>query len=147
MVSQGREMGLINSEDIERLNDGLGFDFYRNTSSICDVDKFNTYKAYEVIYKLIPILPYSLRRRLNVEFFKRLPVWLCGIITFMIDLLAGLLQRNPDHIWYLKHNLYHFLRFGLDKVGIQSPPATIPLTLKKSDDDHGVDGKLGGTSP
>ena len=49
MVHQALEMGLINGQDMERLNEGSGFDFYRSSSCAHDPEKMRLYKAYEAL--------------------------------------------------------------------------------------------------
>jgi len=130
MVHQAFELGLISLEEIERLNDGLEFDFYRNSSKIDDPRKMSVYKAYELIYKLIPVLPKTIAKRLNPRIMAKIPVPVCSWLTFMIDLTAGLVMRNPDHLNYAKHNLFHIFRFMFKKLGLRVPAATRP-TVKK----------------
>jgi radical SAM superfamily enzyme YgiQ (UPF0313 family) len=124
LVQQGLTMGLITSEEVERLNDGMDFDFYRDSAKVTDPQKRKKYKAYEVLFKLIPILPGFIRRNIRPEFFERLPLPVCSLISFMADAFIGLATRNPDHWIYAKHYLYHTTRFLLKKVGISMPPAT-----------------------
>lgn len=131
MVHQALEMGLINGQDMERLNEGSGFDFYRSSSCAHDPEKMRLYKAYEALFKLIPILPGFLRRRLHPRLFKKIPPRVCSLISFVSDVFIGLLKRNPDHFVYAKHNLYHLYRFIARKLGFKVAPATIPCRCNK----------------
>jgi len=124
LIQQGLAMGLITPQEVERLNDGLDFDFYRESTKITDPQKRKKYKAYEVLFKLIPILPGFMRRKLNPEIFERLPISACSLISFFADAFIGLATRNPDHWIYAKHYLYHMTRLMLKKLGIKMLPAT-----------------------
>ncbi len=126
MVEQGLKMGLITKEDIQRFNDGLDFDFYRMSGKYIDPKRLKIYMSYEVLFKLIPVLPSSLLKNISPQFFQRLPVFICSLISFLADVLGGLVKSNPDHTSYARHHLYHFFRFFLNKLGIKSPPAIRP---------------------
>jgi hypothetical protein len=117
-------MGLITREEVDRLNDGIDFDFYRESAKVSDPAKRKIYKTYEVFFKLIPVLPPWLRRRLGPRFFEWMPVPLCSLISFFADALVGLALRNPDHMTYAKHYLYHVSRFFLKKIGLRLPAPT-----------------------
>jgi len=127
LVQQALAKGLITSEEVERLNDGIDFDFYRDSAKVTDPQKRKKYKAYEVLFKLMPILPRFMRQNLSVSFLERLPISVCSFISFTADILIGLVMKNPDHFTYAKHYLYHIFRFCLGKVGIKISPSTIPL--------------------
>ncbi len=124
LVKQGLEEGLITPGEVERLNDGIDFDFYRNSAKVTDPRKRRKYKAYEALFKLIPVLPGALRQKLDPRFFERLPMPVCSFISFMADAFIGLAMRNPDHLLYAKHYMYHVTRFFLKRVGIKMPPMT-----------------------
>lgn len=128
MVQQALDMGLVTQPDVDRLNDGLGFDFFRSANTVQDKKKAKRYKAYEVFFKLIPVLPDVLRRRLKPKSFEILPMPLCSFLGFIVDASFGLISGNPTHVAYAKHNLYHIWRFFWSKLGLKTPPATRPLT-------------------
>ncbi|OGX38121.1 MAG: hypothetical protein A3G91_06375 [Omnitrophica WOR_2 bacterium RIFCSPLOWO2_12_FULL_50_9] len=125
MIGQAQGMGLITTQDIRQLNAGLEGDFYRNSGRIQDSHRRKIYKAYEVLFKLIPVLPGFMRRRLQAKHIAWLPIPLCSWMGFMADLLAGLMKGNPDHLIYARHYLYHILRFLVKiKMGKGLPPAS-----------------------
>jgi radical SAM superfamily enzyme YgiQ (UPF0313 family) len=124
MTHQALENGTISLEDMERLNDGLNFDFYRNSSRIHDPKLMKLYKTYEVFYKMLPILPRFLRERIHPRVFNHVPMVVCSGISFVTDVFAGLLKQNPDHKLYAKHNLFHLFRSLLGKLNIKVSAAT-----------------------
>jgi radical SAM superfamily enzyme YgiQ (UPF0313 family) len=126
MLNQALEAELINEEDVEKLKNGENLSIFRDCG-IKDFKKARRYKAYETVFKLIPLLPRPLRKKLKPAFFERLPLALCSSINFITDLICGLTGRNPVHISYIKHYVYHLYRFFLNKLGIKARPATQPL--------------------
>jgi len=124
LVRQAHEDGVISVEEIERLNNGTDLDYYRDSSKGIDPLKRKKFKAYEAMFKLIPILPERLRRKLDVKAFERLPSPVCSAITFLADALVGLVMGNPDHLLYAKHYIYHITRFCLERLRIKVRPAT-----------------------
>ncbi|MBN1869722.1 MAG: B12-binding domain-containing radical SAM protein [Candidatus Omnitrophica bacterium] len=137
LVKRGLEVGLITPDEVKRLNEGLDFDFYRDSEKGMSPQKRKKYKAYEALFKLIPVLPGPLRRTIGPGFFERLPVPVCSLISFAADAVIGLATGNPDHWIYARHYIYHMVRFCLKKIGITMPPATrvietrIPLPLRE----------------
>ncbi len=130
MLDEVFEMGMLTQEDVDRLNDGLGFDFFRNNHNLQDPKQMKLYKSYEVIFKLLPLFPKFIRKKLSPSVFKFLPAPVCSFIVFTIDACYGIFTRNPDHVAYAKHYLYHLYKFFKGKLGLKKPPATRPNTLE-----------------
>ena len=134
LVEQGLSMGLITPGEVEKLNNGIDFDFYRESSSVSNPAIRRKYKAYEMLFKLIPILPGFIRRRLKQNTFEWIPYRLCSLISFMVDAFVGLVKRNPDHWTYARHYFYHSVRFFLKRIGIK---IASPTYVKTSDGPEG----------
>ncbi|MCK5178913.1 MAG: cobalamin-dependent protein [Candidatus Omnitrophica bacterium] len=130
LLKQGLGLGLITARDVEKINDGLDCDIYSNSNSNISPEKMKAYQAYQIIFKLIPNLPGPIRKRLDPEFFARLPVGVCSVMSFMADVVIGLVKLSPDHILYAKYYLYHMGRFLLKKLGFKVPPATKRLEMR-----------------
>ena len=124
LLRQAFEMELITYSEVENIKDGNGSDFYRESSKVDDPKKFKVYKAYETYFKLIQAFPKSWVSKLNIETLKSAPVWICSAISFIVDIISGLVKKNPDHIGYAKYYLFHIYRFVLIKTGIKPPKAT-----------------------
>ncbi|MBU0469207.1 MAG: B12-binding domain-containing radical SAM protein [Candidatus Omnitrophica bacterium] len=122
----------ISPEEFDRINEGRSSDFYRK-SRIEDPKKLKAYKAYELIFKLLPIIPKEYRRKLTPKLFLILPLWACSSITFFIDVVVGLTTKNPDHIAYARYYQYHIAKFVLNKLNIKVPGATKILDSKPFD--------------
>lgn len=124
MVEQGLKLNLLTKEDVESVNEGLGCDIYSNGNKNIDPAKMRTYQAYQIIFKLLPNVPYAIRKRLRPEMFSTLPAGLCSLFSFMLDVLIGLIKLSPDHILYARYYLYHMARSIFNRMGIQIRPAT-----------------------
>ncbi|MBI5412360.1 cobalamin B12-binding domain-containing protein [Candidatus Peregrinibacteria bacterium] len=130
LVQQGLEAGLITFSDVNRINDGMDCDVYSHSNKYIDPEKIKAYQAYQLVFKLIPVLPAFFRKRLHAKLFEQLPGSVCSMISFLADIFIGLIRASPDHILYAKYYLYHMGRFLLAKIGIRVPPATRPLNLQ-----------------
>jgi hypothetical protein len=124
MLDQARTMGLLTDNDVENIKEGIAVDFYRDSNRIADKRVLKTYKIYEMIFKLIPLLPKPLARRLKPQNLKFLPTGLCSAIGFLADITNGLARRNPDHVSYARHYLCHLGRFVKLRLGLKVKPMT-----------------------
>ena len=129
MTQQALSEGILSQADIKNINNGTKADFYRNSSRVVAPDKKRLYAAYETIFKLIPVVPETLRTRLQIRTFQDLPEALNSAIGFLADVVSGLWKKNPDHIGYAKYYLYHITRGVLRKCGVSAPPATRPRRM------------------
>jgi radical SAM superfamily enzyme YgiQ (UPF0313 family) len=125
LIQQGLAQGLITKEDVERIHEGLDCDIYSNSNHNIDARKMKLYHAYQIIFKLMPHLPKGIRRRLVPDFFRYVPVRLCVILSFMADVMIGLIKLSPDHVLYARYYLYSIGRFLIEKAGGPPRPATV----------------------
>jgi len=130
MMRQAQDLGLLSAEGAERLNEGLDYDVYTSNNRNIGEQKIRDYKAYEIIFKLIPHVPGWLRRRLNPRFIRRFPVAVCTLFSVMIDVTIGLLKCSPDHILYARYYLYHLGKFFRKRLGLRTRPATRAMERK-----------------
>lgn len=119
MLSQCHKDGLITDKEIDRIEEGHNFDTFTRSNRLLDPEKLRTYKAYELIFKLMVNLPRSLRKKLNAQVVKKLPAGLSGALTFIVDLVCGLAKLDIDHTSYAKYYLYHMYRFVMNKLSIK----------------------------
>ncbi len=122
MTAQAHKDGVLSEEQLSRIQQGLDFDFYRESSKVTDPVQVKTYKAYEVFFKMIPVLPGVIRSRLRPEVFQYFPSGLLSFLSFLCDALAGLIKKNPDHLIYARHYLRHMRRLLLKKIGFPWGP-------------------------
>jgi radical SAM superfamily enzyme YgiQ (UPF0313 family) len=126
MVEQVLAAGLATREQIDRLEEGLDFDFFREGNIGKDPERMRLYKGYETLFKVIPLLPEAWRGRLDPRRLARLPAALCSLLILLVDGFYGLFSRNPHHVSYARHYRHHLWRLALASVGLRAGPATRP---------------------
>ena len=114
----------ISKDDEERLNEGLDFNFFRSSSNIIEKTQIHKFQSYEFIYRLIPILPKHLRKKLDPNSFRLIPPFGLKLTAALIDMFHGLITKDPSHISYAKHYKHHLLNFFRKKVNLPEIPAT-----------------------
>lgn len=116
--------GRLNQKQIDDINEGRDFYFFRNLDNISDVQLQNLYQAYEFLFRIFPALPFFVRRRLNQHSVNWIPKSIRAVMTFLADLIIGFLSLNPEFFAYLNHNLFHLYRFLGKKIGMKNIKAT-----------------------
>lgn len=116
--------GFLAPDDVRRINNGECFDSFTNSNDFIDRKKIRIYKAYELIFKIIPASPLWLRQVLRPRIFQWLPAFVISVLSFMADLLIGFARWDMDHFNYAKYYLYHIGRFVFRKLGGKIKPAT-----------------------
>ncbi|MCO5249547.1 MAG: B12-binding domain-containing radical SAM protein [Chitinophagales bacterium] len=119
MLQQGIDEGMVTLEEAERLNEGEDFYFYRTASNIKNPEDVRKYKAYELLFKLYPMLPKFIRTRFKVKHVMWIPDPIKHFIGFFGDLINGLASFNPDFIAYAKYYLFHITYFFARKMGMK----------------------------
>ncbi|GIV34504.1 MAG: hypothetical protein KatS3mg031_2039 [Chitinophagales bacterium] len=124
MMKQAIETGKLTSEQAERINEGIDFYFFRNTDNIKEPEMVRMYKAYEVIFRIMPSLPDFLKTRLQPDHVKWLPDFMIRPLSMASDIVTGFAHGNPEFRAYTLHNLYHLKRFFLSRLGLKAGKAT-----------------------
>ena len=131
---QSKEVG---EKELLEINEGISIDFYRNNSLIDDPQKIRLYKNYELLFRLVTIIPKTWVSYLPLKLFMKWPIYLSSSVSFFVDLFSGLFKHNHDHVGYAKFYLYHIRKFILKKLGKKVSPATmirndvvLPLEIK-----------------
>lgn len=124
LFTQAVDQKLITDHQAENILDGKDNEFFRSNQLNEDPQKIKKFKTYETIFKLLPIMPLSIRKRLSPDFFIKTPVFINSFISFTIDILSGFTSFNPAHIAYANHYLFHIKRFICIKFGFKIPKAS-----------------------
>jgi anaerobic magnesium-protoporphyrin IX monomethyl ester cyclase len=124
MMNEGLAKGRITPEQAEKINQGEDFYFFRNTENIKDEGLMNLYKAYEVIFRIMPILPSWVQKRLLPKHILRLPDFVIRPVSMISDVATGFMMRNPEFRAYALHNLFHLKKFFFRKLGLKSNAAS-----------------------
>ncbi|MCW5906389.1 MAG: B12-binding domain-containing radical SAM protein [Chitinophagales bacterium] len=124
MMREAEENGTITAEQVRKINEGEDFYFFRNTENVKDKQLMDKYKAYEVIFRLMPTLPESWKLSFTLDTVSFIPKFMIRPLSMLADVITGFKQRNPEFIAYALHNLYHINKFLLSKLRISVPGAT-----------------------
>ncbi len=124
MMREAEEKGTITAEQARKINEGEDFYFFRNTDNVKDKDLMEKYKAYEVIFRLMPALPENWKMDLTIDKVSVIPKFMIRPMSILADVVTGFKQRNPEFSAYALHNMYHLNKFFMAKVGIKVPNAT-----------------------
>lgn len=111
LLKEGLEKGHITEAEAEKLYEGDEFYFYRVDGHLKDRETVDMYKAYNFVFKILPLLSYKNRMRIEPKHVMWIPLWIRNTIIFVSDLYTGFRYGNPDFYSYFRHNLFQFRRF------------------------------------
>jgi hypothetical protein len=124
MMTEAEAKGTITAEQANKINEGEDFYFFRNTENVKDKALMDKYKAYEVIFRLMPALPETWRMNFTLNKVLFIPKFMIRSLSILSDLITGFRQNNPEFSAYALHNIYHLKKFIASKVGVKVNPAT-----------------------
>ncbi len=133
IMKEGLEHGIIDEAQAERLNDGKDFYFYHNVDNIKNPALVKEYFAYEVIFRMLPVMPRLLRRRILPKHVKWIPKSFAFAVINATDVFSGLWWGNMEIYAYMRHYLFHLWRFVLIKMSIKPPKATKKAKSESAD--------------
>ncbi|MFN8287508.1 MAG: radical SAM protein [Chitinophagales bacterium] len=110
LLKEGLAKGVVTPEAAERLYEGIDFFFYRNEDNIKNPELVKTYKRYEFIFKILPIVPGFIGQRLRPENIKWIPLFVMGPVAYTADVITGFMFGNPDFATYARHYMLHIRR-------------------------------------
>jgi anaerobic magnesium-protoporphyrin IX monomethyl ester cyclase len=124
MMKEAVETGVLSPEQERKINEGEDFFFFRNTDNIKDQSLVNLYKAYELIYRIMPILPHAWKIKLKPEHLTWIPYILVRPISSAADIFNAVLHGLPEFWPYARHHSFHFRRFVARKLGYRGMKAS-----------------------
>lgn len=144
LLKEGLADGAITQEEADRLNDGIDFYFYHNTDNIKNQAMVKMYKSYELLFKIMPLLPKPVRMRLKAKHLEFVPQFIGRGIAFVADVMIGFVNRNPDFEAYAKHYLFQMYlilrrKFGMGNGDIskfnlkEKQEQILPVTLQPAE--------------
>ncbi len=116
MMNEAIANGRLSQELANKINEGEDFFFFRNTENVKDPELVNLYKAYEFIFRIMPLLPKRLKAAIKPGHVKRIPGFVLAPVALFSDLLNGFITRNPEFETYAQHNLYQLRRWFVRKI-------------------------------
>jgi anaerobic magnesium-protoporphyrin IX monomethyl ester cyclase len=132
MMKEGVADGSVSPEQEQRLNNGEDFYFFRNKENIKSPGLVAMYQAHEYLFRIFPIFPASIRKRLRPKHVSWVPAFIMRPIALTFDVIIGFRYGNPEFAAYANHYLFHLRRFFAVKLGFKAPKATTshPNSLK-----------------
>lgn len=117
MLFDAYKEGIVTDEDMERLNHGKDFYFFRNQDNIKDPALVRTYANYEFIYRILPSMPKFIRLRLSEEAVDWIPRPIKNFLGKLIDVYAGFKEMNVDFFVYADFYVKNIFKYYLRKIG------------------------------
>lgn len=137
MLKEGIRDGVVSPEQEARLNNGEDFYFFRNKENIQNADSVVTYQAYENLFRIFPIIPAGIRKRMKPQHVQWIPEFIMRPIALTFDVIIGFRFGNPEFLAYANHYLFHLWRFFVKRMGFKPPKAVKP----KKDSDYPTGGR------
>ncbi len=129
ITEQALKNGYINQKDVERIENGLQ-ENYLSTGSVLEKDRQKFLKNFQIIFRLLPILPLwfvkrILRKKSYLHFSKLPNAALTGAITF-IDVLVSIWKKDYYAIFMIKWVLWETIKriFQTNSVIAVGKPGT-----------------------
>lgn len=119
LMNEAIAEGKLTSKQVNDINEGRDFYFYRNTDNVKNNELQKLYHAYEFIFKIIPILPTYIKKRIEPKYISWIPKGVKSFISLVADITTGLSFQNPVFVAYLYHNLFQLYRYIGNKIGFK----------------------------
>ncbi len=133
MVQQGLALGLIDERDVAAINEG-SLRSYKDGGGVPDAAE-KQLRAYEVLFRAMPLLPRSLRGDVRVlRLLERLPNRMAHFTGLFVDAVAQFKAGSNDHTAFGAHYLYWMTRVMAERAGMTMPPATRAVPIDEPSD-------------
>lgn len=107
IIDKAREAGMLDVQDIERINNGDIGDFFHK-DSIKDPQHKLWKDNFEKLYRLFPLMPSFFRRYIVKKklyrYFRMVP----GVVVTFCQFIIGIYKRDPRFFIYIKRYLRYF---------------------------------------
>ncbi len=107
MLKDAIKDGVVSKEQEERLNNGIDFFFFNNPDNIKDIKLIKYYENYLLLFKLYPLLPRFIRKRLLSNHVSFIPSSTKRILGMFVDFINAIVNQNPELMAYMKYTFYH----------------------------------------
>ncbi|MCO5229664.1 MAG: B12-binding domain-containing radical SAM protein [Chitinophagales bacterium] len=117
MLFEAYKDGIVNDEELKRLNHGEDFYFFRNQDNIKNPELVRIYVNYEFIYRILPSMPRFIRERMTESSVAWIPRPIKNFLGQIIDVYAGFKDMNVEFSTYAIFYLKNIFKFYLRKIG------------------------------
>ncbi|HEY8430148.1 MAG TPA: radical SAM protein [Sandaracinaceae bacterium] len=119
------EAGVISPEESARIDRGLGRTFHHGNRADLQAS-LGVYRRYELLFRMIPLLPRPLLERVRAEHLPELEGGAADAIGFALDAIAALLQGDSETWTYGRHYLHHLKRAAMERARGRALPTRAP---------------------
>lgn len=119
------EAGVITEEEAARIDRGRGRTFHHGNRGDLE-ESLSTYQRYELLFRLIPLLPAPLLARARAEALPRLSDAATDAVGFALDAVAALIQGDSETWMYGKHYVHHLRRAARERATGRRLPTRAP---------------------
>lgn len=117
MVEIAKKAGLINEKDIENIESGKEPAYQSEEGSIRDEKLKDTFKNYQLLFRIIPILPeFVVNFILNHELQKYFKYFPRKFIIFLADHYVSFARHDYAAIHYLRYYLFQMKKITKAKI-------------------------------
>lgn len=109
IVEKAKNLGILDDKDIDDINEGKIGDWF-HLDSIKDVRSRRWKNNFSKIYKIYPLLPYFLKRKIAKGRFYRYFYMIPNFFIVFLQLLIGLKNRDYRFKIYINNYLYSFMK-------------------------------------
>jgi anaerobic magnesium-protoporphyrin IX monomethyl ester cyclase len=136
LLKEGIEKGIVSKEQEERLNEGIDFFFFNNPDNIKDPLQIRIYQGYEMLFKIYPLLPKNIRKKMTEKSVRWIPDALKKWVGISADIINALRNKNPDMISYLRYYAFHCSNHLLRRMRLPTmkPSVIRPVSLRQDMD-------------
>ena len=110
------EKGRISNKELKNIKLGKSKGSHRNTANNHLSEKNKLYKKYELTFKILPILPAFLKKKISSETVKKIPIKIFSPFAFLVDLMKNIFSKNPDFLNYLNYYIHQLKRVLKEKI-------------------------------
>ncbi len=104
LTRAAHERGELSDADVDLINEGRSGHFHAPNTE--DTDEAKLYRKYELLFRLLPMLPGGLRRRIRVHHLPSLSVGLTSLLGMLAEGTKVVLDRDVEAITYVRHYLH-----------------------------------------
>ncbi|HEY0302984.1 MAG TPA: radical SAM protein, partial [Rhizomicrobium sp.] len=109
ITREALDAGRISATDVEQINRGTTRLFHYVDSWMRD-DTLEVYQKYDLLFRVLPMLPRRLAARLDADSVPSLPASVGNLIGFAADVFGAALARDRETLVYARLSAYHLRR-------------------------------------
>jgi radical SAM superfamily enzyme YgiQ (UPF0313 family) len=130
LMKQGLNDGILTQEQADKINDGLVSYTFGKSDGLSNSKLERYFNAYELLFKVFPVIPRVIRERINPKYLERIPTAIFRPIAMAIDLCNSFITRNPDYTTLFNSYGFHLRRLAARKFGIRLKPNKVNEAIK-----------------